>query len=415
MFGRKKIAELEAQVEKYGAMNAVDLERAIADLQQQKEDLEAQLTSLKLDIEREKADLVEVDEQRILQDVGIYQFSHPLSTSSEYEKQLKDIQQERKVELKRAADSAIEAQWTVGGSKAEGRKMIKQSQRLMTEAYNAALENSIRTLKPFTIDRAIDRMEKTRDRITKNGQVLGIQISQKYHSLAIKELELTADYLVKKEEEKEALRAEREREREERQARKEYEAEKKRLEREKALHLRALAKMSQDRADERAELESKIRGLDDAIHEVEEREANIRTGFVYVISNIGAFGPDVIKVGLTRRLDPLDRVRELGDASVPFKFDVHALIFSHDAVSLERNLHEQLADYRVNAVNQRREFFYATPEHVRALVEELGTEFVLDYQTSVEAYEWHESGGEARRATIQRGLEESKSKSGLVS
>jgi hypothetical protein len=95
------------------------------------------------------------------------------------------------------------------------------------------------------------------------------------------------------------------------------------------------------------------------------RAANVRAGYVYVISNVGSFGERMVKIGMTRRLEPLDRVRELGDASVPFRFDVHALFFADDAVGIENSLHKAFADRRVNLVNMRREFFYATPEEVR--------------------------------------------------
>ena len=86
---------------------------------------------------------------------------------------------------------------------------------------------------------------------------------------------------------------------------------------------------------------------------------------MYVISNVGAFGEDIVKIGMTRRLDPMDRVRELGDASVPFRYDVHAMVFSDDAVGLETHLHHQFADRRLNLVNMRREFFRARPAEVR--------------------------------------------------
>ncbi len=95
------------------------------------------------------------------------------------------------------------------------------------------------------------------------------------------------------------------------------------------------------------------------------RKANQRAGYVYVISNIGSFGERMVKIGLTRRLDPMDRVKELGDASVPFNFDVHALFFSEDAVGVETELHQAFADRKVNRVNSRREFFYATPLEVK--------------------------------------------------
>jgi hypothetical protein len=129
--------------------------------------------------------------------------------------------------------------------------------------------------------------------------------------------------------------------------------------------------------------------------------ANIRAGYVYVISNVGAFGERMVKIGLTRRLDPLDRVYELGDASVPFRFDVHALVFSDDAVGLEARLHQALAQVRVNLVNPRREFFYATPSEVRALLAKHAGH-LLDFVDEPEASEWRQSEGERRRSTGPR-------------
>ena len=130
--------------------------------------------------------------------------------------------------------------------------------------------------------------------------------------------------------------------------------------------------------------------VDASIHDVEQRAANVRAGYVYVISNVGAFGPGMVKVGMTRRLDPQDRVRELGDASVPFLFDTHALVFSEDAVGLEQQLHRALEDRRVNRVNLRREFFHATPAEVRALLGQFkGAE--LSFVEEPEAVEWHQS------------------------
>ncbi len=109
-----------------------------------------------------------------------------------------------------------------------------------------------------------------------------------------------------------------------------------------------------------------------------------------MISNIGALGERVVKIGMTRRLNPMDRVRELSDASVPFNFDVHALFFSDDAVSIESQMHQRLADKRVNRVNLRREFFYVTPadakEHLMDLTGEL-----LSFDEEPEALEYHQS------------------------
>src|SRR4030095_4147116 len=117
-----------------------------------------------------------------------------------------------------------------------------------------------------------------------------------------------------------------------------------------------------------AEAEAKLAEIQAAVEGVDDRAANVRAGYVYVISNVGAFGERMVKIGMTRRLEPMDRVRELGDASVPFRYDVHALIFSDDAVTLETQLHQALADHKVNMVNNRREFFYATPADVKTLL-----------------------------------------------
>ncbi len=119
--------------------------------------------------------------------------------------------------------------------------------------------------------------------------------------------------------------------------------------------------------------------------------ANIRVGYVYVISNFGAFGERVVKIGMTRREDPMQRVYELGSASVPFKFDVHALVFSHDAVSLETALHREFDARRVNQVNRRREFFRVSLPEVRAALEKVGTNHVVEFHELAEAPEWRQS------------------------
>ena len=106
-----------------------------------------------------------------------------------------------------------------------------------------------------------------------------------------------------------------------------------------------------------------------SLQQIDYRHANQKAGYVYIISNIGSFGENVYKIGMTRRLDPTERVDELGDASVPFKFDIHAMIFSEDAPALEAALHNAFADRRINLVNRRREFFRVTLDEIKAEVE----------------------------------------------
>ncbi|HEX5368994.1 MAG TPA: GIY-YIG nuclease family protein, partial [Dehalococcoidia bacterium] len=225
-----------------------------------------------------------------------------------------------------------------------------------------------------------------------------IQISASYRSLRERELALTADYRQKLADEKELEREERERLREERRAQQEMERERARLKKERQHYLNALealrAKGDEDAiARHEAELEKVARAIED----VDYRAANIRAGYVYVISNIGSFGEGIVKIGLTRRLDPEVRVRELGDASVPFRFDTHALLFSKDAVGIEASLHQRLADRRVNRINTRREFFYATPEEVKTHLLEVAGE-LLSYEDTPEALEYRQSQNLTRDA-----------------
>ena len=270
--------------------------------------------------------------------------------------------------------------------------MVRDFSKLLLRAYNAEADNLVRTMRPYRLASAIERLGKTVETIARLGKTMDIRISPAYHQVRIRELELTADYLAKVEEEKERIRAERERQREEDKARKEFEREKARLLKEQAHYQTALRRL-EDNQDETAAaaLRTKLEEIATAIAGVEERAANTRAGYVYVISNIGAFGERMVKIGMTRRLDPMDRVRELGDASVPFRFDVHALIFSEDAVGLEARLHSELADRRVNRVNLRREFFYATPTEVRKLLERLTDQHILEYHETPEALEWRAS------------------------
>jgi len=187
-----------------------------------------------------------------------------------------------------------------------------------------------------------------------------IRISTPYRQLRQRELELTADFLQKQAEEKEAERVERERMREEKKAQQELERERERLEKERKHFANALEVLAAngDQAGA-ARLQAQLDDVQKAIEDVDYRAANIRAGYVYVISNIGSFGEEIVKVGMTRRLDPNERIKELSDASVPFNFDVHALFFSKDAVGIETAMHERLADCRINIVNRRREFFRA--------------------------------------------------------
>ncbi|MGY1906832.1 DUF4041 domain-containing protein [Modestobacter sp. SYSU DS0902] len=336
-------------------------------------------------------DFVELDDARLLQQVGIYHYHHPLENAELYRERLAELRDQIKETVK--AGEAIEAsdRFSFNNSLAAGRKMTADFSKLMLRAYNAEADNCVRALRAGALSAATKRLETAANTIARLGKMMEMRVSPQYHALRITELELTADYLFKQQEEREAAREERERLREERKAEQELAAQREKLDKERAHYANTLAALrAQGATAEVAELEGRLAQIDAAIQENDFRAANIRAGYVYVISNIGAFGKSVVKIGMTRRLEPMDRIRELGDASVPFPFDVHVLHFSDDAVTLENELHNAFATRRLNHANPRREFFFATPEEVRdVLADKLGN--LLEYAATPEAEQYFQS------------------------
>jgi hypothetical protein len=373
--------------------------RQVADAQQ-RSDAMAALAAVTSQVDAAKAELalalgqiVETHETAMLQEAGIYDYRHPLADAVAYKSALAQLKYQVKAAAKNNHAVSATTNWTVNNSAVEGQRMVRDFSKLMLRAYNAEADNCVRAMRPHRLESSKDRLTKTRDVISKLGKTMDINISMSYHRLRLRELELTSDYLAKTEEEKERIRAERERARDEQQARREFEREKARLDKEMSHWRTVMAKwVSSGDLAKTAEAEAKLAEIDEAIRGVEAREANIRTGWVYVISNVGSFGPGVVKIGLTRRLDPEERVRELGDASVPFRFDTHAKIFSADAVTLETQLHQRFADHRVNRVNLRREFFHVTPAEVLDALRAMGQQDnLVDYAEEPEAQEWRSS------------------------
>jgi hypothetical protein len=333
--------------------------------------------------------VVMLDDERVLQQSGIYRYHHPLENGIAYRTRLDDIG--ARIALMIKADAAIENSntFTFDGSLAKGRAMTRDLAKLMLRAYNAEAENVVRSLRVGNTSTAIARLDAAREAIAALGKMMEMRIADRFHALRIEEIELTADYLIKKEEEREAARAERERLREERKVELELAAARENLEKERSHILTVIDKVRANGLSD-PELERKLADIDSAIAQNDYRAANIRAGYVYVISNRGAFGDRVVKIGLTRRLEPLDRISELGDASVPFHFDVHALFFSEDAVSLENELHKRFSALRVNWVNDRKEFFFASPAEVRmVLSEKLGN--LLEFAERAESTEYLQS------------------------
>ncbi|WP_162184823.1 DUF4041 domain-containing protein [Allokutzneria albata] len=350
-----------------------------------------ELVGYEKQIEEAKRTLVPYTEEMLYQDAGLFTYHHPLADADAYKHELVAVTDRIKSMIRDKRAVHADGNFTFNNSAAQGRKMVNDWCKLMLRAYNAEAENCLRTMRAGSLHVAKTRLNRTAEAIGKLGRLLGIRISQQYQALRLQELELTADYLRKKQEEKEAERERRAQLREEAKAQAELRREIEKLEKERR-HLENVQKALREKGNEEAAraLQAELDAVTSGIEGLHAREANVRAGYVYVISNVGAFGPRMVKIGMTRRLVPDERVQELGDASVPFRYDTHIMFFSRDAVGLEAALHRELSDRRVNQVNLRREFFYATPEEVRDLLRKHAGE-VLEYVVEPEAAEFRMS------------------------
>ena len=364
----------------------VNLQDELFHLRKQKEEVSSQLFSLQSEliqleqtISQKKKQFIQMDEEILMQEFGLYQPKYDLVNSDAYKTRLDSIRQKQKIMIKDGTAVTGNMNWTVNGSGAQGRKMVKDMQKLLLRAFNSECDDVIEHVKYNNFETAQKRIHSSCESISKLGQIMSINISSPYLQSKIEELQLSFEYRQKKQQEKEEQKELRAQMKEEARLQKEIEDERQKVEKEQSHYLNALVKLDkqiENASDEektalqekRCELESHIAALKEAIKQIDYRESNQRAGYVYVISNIGSFGENVYKIGMTRRLNPMERVDELGDASVPFDFDVHAMIFSDDAPKLEAALHRAFENKKLNMVNTRREFFRVSLDEIREVV-----------------------------------------------
>jgi Domain of unknown function (DUF4041)/T5orf172 domain len=290
--------------------------------------------------------------------------------------------------------------WTVGGSQREGERMVKQYQRLILRAFNAESEAAIANVSWNNYRVMRERIESAFGALNKLGTVMQISLNGGYKEARLQELQLVFEAAEKRQQEREQQRRLRAEQQEEERVQRELQREREEAEKDEAKYEKEIARARRDmekaRDAEREAMLARIRQLEGdlaAAHDRKERaiaRAQLtKVGHVYVISNLGAFGEGVLKIGLTRRLDPEERVRELGDASVPFPFDIHALIYSENAPELETKLHNHFWDRRVNWANDRKEFFQVSLEEVASAISECG--FSADVSVVPEAKEYRQT------------------------
>ncbi len=328
-----------------------------------------------------KSEVEAVEEARELQEFGYYRPRYNFDSSTEYERRLDWIRDQQKKMLSGKIACVCSTEWTVDGDRRAGQKMVDKQIKLMLRAFNGECDAAVGKVRYNNVVSLENRIQKAYDQINKLGESQRTNIVPAFRDLKLEELHLAHEFQRKKEDEKEAQRQLREQMREEEKVAKEIERALSEAEKEEELAERALikarAELQLKEGQQAARLEALVARLENELHEALDRKAKAiaraqltKSGHVYVLSNIGTFGEGVYKIGMSRRLEPLERVAELGGASVPFPFDVHAMIYCDDAPRLESALHRHFAERRVNMVNLRREFFQVTLDEIRAAVAE---------------------------------------------
>lgn len=350
--------------------------------------------------DRLRAEVSSLEENIEDMSFGLYKPHYNFDASEKYKTELALIYDKKKVMIREGRAASCATEWTVGGSKAEGTRMTKKNIKVMLRAFNGEVDAAAAKVAWNNVTRMEERIRKAFDAINETGTSNMIAISNKYLDLCLEELRLSYEYERKKYEEKEEQRRLREEMREEEKALREAEraeqqaaAEEKQFE--KAL-AKARAEVEKARGEEMEAANAKVAELEKKLaeaHEMMERAKSMaqltRRGHVYIISNIGSFGDHTYKIGMTRRLKPEDRVDELSDASVPFDFDIHAMIQSDDAPTLEAAFHRHFEDRRLNLINSRREFFSVTLDEIEAFARSMNLN--VELTKVAEAREYRES------------------------
>jgi hypothetical protein len=391
-----EVARLRGEIEKLRReREATTVEEAA-----RREQLSSQYNSGLVTYEHLKKEIALLEENLEDMSFGVYKPHYDFDTSEKYKKELEQVWEQKKemVRSRRAALCATE--WTVSGSKQEGARMVKKMVKVMLRAFNGEADAAIAKVSWNNVEKMEDRLRKAYEAINDLGSVNRISISQDYLDLALAELRLSYEYERKKRDEQEEQRAIRERMREEERAQREFEKAQQEAATEEDRYKRALERARVEveaakgeeiaRANERVrELEEKLAQAQAKMQRALSMAQQTRCGHIYIISSLGSFGERVFKIGMTRRLDPMDRVHELGDASVPFQFDVHAMIYSEDAPTLENAFHRRFGETRVNLVNPRKEFFNLDLEDIERFAREQNV--TIEFTRLAEAREFRET------------------------
>ncbi len=372
----------------------------VLNLEKQISDLRADYSNKRVLFENLVNEISIYEEQQETMSFGLYKPHFDFDTSEKYKIALLEVKEKEKELIKDEGAARGSTTWTVNGSVAEGKKQTKHYMKLMLRAFNGECDSLVADVRWNNIQKMEERMLKAFEAINKLGETHSIKITDDYLKLKKDELRLTFEYQDKLRLEKEEQKRIQEQIREEERAQKEIEKALKESEDEEKRFNKALeqARKEMDKAtgDQLTKLQEKMIQLQKELEEsrqLKQRALSMaqqtKAGHVYVISNVGSFGENIFKIGMTRRLEPMDRVKELGDASVPFEFDVHAIIYSENAPELENILHKEFDFHKVNLVNDRKEFFNVSIEEIERIVRKYNAS--IELTKLAEAREYRES------------------------
>jgi hypothetical protein len=344
-------------------------------------DKKTELAKIDNGLKQGKKRLILVEDELEIQEAGLYEPKYDFLTAVLFKEKLDEIRKKQKELIKNKKAAICETEWTIDGNRQKGIAFSNSQKKQILKNFNLECEIAINKVTYSNRKNSIKRIKRTFDTLNKLNERNSIRINPQYLDLKLQELDIAFEYELKKQEEKELLREAKEQEREEQKIQKELDAQEKKINEEnKSLEteINKIIKELKSKSDEEKEkLELKIKKLEltlaksnEALDQIANKRKRTGAGYVYILSNIGSFGENIYKIGVTRRDEPQDRVKELSNASVPFKFDTQVFIFSKEAFELEKELHNRFDNKRVNKINSRKEFFNITVDDIKKIVEE---------------------------------------------
>ncbi|WP_348686723.1 DUF4041 domain-containing protein, partial [Rheinheimera aquimaris] len=404
-FANRTLSEISAQLSsiknKYSGIIDIDSEitrqtDVLTSIKNEIEAIRASYREKKAIYDQLEREIAIFDEKIELSTLGYYEPHFDFGTSERFKAEIEAVRALQKDMLSAGAAAVCETEWRLNNSVREGKTMVNRAIKLTLRAFNNECDAAVANVRWNNISRMEERISKAKDAINKLNKSNNIEISENYFALKLNELRLTYEYADKLRQEKEEQAEERRRLREEQQLIRDQENAEKEERKFALLVEKAKAEAEKATGEDLAKLQNELADLERQLAEAQaktERALSMaqqtKSGYVYVISNIGSFGHDVYKIGMTRRLEPMDRVRELGDASVPFTFDVHALVYSEDAPSLESELHRHFDKCRLNMVNNRKEFFRVPLKEIETRLKAVMPD--IEILEAAEAQDYHQT------------------------